>query len=168
MTVSSGSMASPVPPLFMLTSEPVPERPPFAVSIGTGAIVTFEGIVRDNNEGKVVVELEYSAYPALAVSEGNRIVAASIERFGLLACSCVHRIGILRPGEVAVRVWAAATHRREAFLACELVIDGIKVDVPIWKSEVYASGGRAWVTCDHHLSSPNPAVAGRGSLVRPE
>ena len=131
----------------MLTPVPVPQSPPFAISSGTGAIVTFEGIVRDNNEGRSVVELEYSAYPLLAEREGSRIVTESISRFGLLACCCVHRVGLLRPGDIAVRVWAAAAHRLEAFRACELVIDEVKSCVPIWKREVYVSGGSAWVTC---------------------
>jgi molybdopterin synthase catalytic subunit len=134
-------------PLFMLSSGSLPERPPFAASLGTGAIVGFEGIVRDNNGGRTVVELEYSAYEALAEREGSRIVTESIARFGLLACCCVHRVGVLRPGHVAVRVWAAAEHRQEAFRACERVIDEVKAVVPIWKREVYADGDRAWVTC---------------------
>jgi molybdopterin synthase catalytic subunit len=135
----------------------MPERPPFTVSPGVGAMVVFEGIVRDNNEGKVVTELEYSAYPALAEREGSRIVGESIERFGLIACCCVHRIGILRPGDVAVRVWAAASHRREAFLACERVIDEVKASVPVWKREAYADGASAWVECRHHGATTQPA-----------
>jgi molybdopterin synthase catalytic subunit len=145
-------------PLFMLTADPVPERPPFAVGVGTGAMVVFEGIVRDNNEGKRVTELEYVAYPALAEREGSRIVQDSIERFGLLACCCIHRTGVLRPGDVAVRVWAAGAHRQEAFLACERVIDEVKASVPLWKREVYADGGGAWVTCEHHAASADPGA----------
>jgi molybdopterin synthase catalytic subunit len=140
-------------PLFMLSSEPLPARPPFAPTSSTGAIVSFEGIVRDNNDGKAVVELEYSAYPELAEREGSRIVGESIERFGLTAGCCVHRIGVLRPGEVAVRVWAAAAHRREAFHACELVIDAVKARVPIWKRETYANGDKVWVTCEGRTAS---------------
>ena len=138
--------------LFMLSSEPLPEMPPFALTSRTGAVVSFQGIVRDNNDGKAVVEIEYSAYPELAEREGRRIVAESIERFGLIGGCCIHRIGTLRPGEVAVRVWAAAAHRLEAFRACELVIDAVKASVPIWKREAYANGDRVWVTCEAHAS----------------
>jgi molybdopterin synthase catalytic subunit len=132
---------------FMLLSEPLPARPPELPGLGVGALVSFEGIVRDNNDGKTVVELEYSAYPELAEREGARIVRESIASFGLLAAYCVHRTGVLRPGDVAVRVWAAAAHRGEAFRACEAIIDAVKASVPIWKREVYASGDRAWVSC---------------------
>jgi len=147
-------MPSNHPPLFLLLSEPVPERPPFAPTLRAGAQVTFEGIVRDNNEGKSVVALEYSAYVRLAEREGARIVQDSIHRFGLLAACCAHRIGVLHPGDVAVRVWSAAAHRREAFLACQLIIDAVKASVPIWKRESYADGHSAWVTCEACTKSP--------------
>jgi molybdopterin synthase catalytic subunit len=147
---------------FVLTSEPVPQAPPFSLTSSMGAIVSFQGIVRDNNDGKAVVEIEYSAYPELAEREGNRIVRESIERFGLLAGGSVHRLGLLRPGDVAVRVWAAAAHRREAFLACEFVIDAIKATVPIWKRETYASGDKAWVTCQAHAGEEMRAADSGG------
>ncbi len=137
------------PPLFQLLPGPLPDEPPFARVLQIGAVVAFAGIVRDNNDGMGVVELEYSAYPVLAEREGARIVDEAIERFGLLAACCVHRVGRLRPGEVAVRVWAAAAHRREAFQACEHVIDAVKASVPIWKRESYADGRASWVTCEH-------------------
>lgn len=141
------SMEATPEPMFVLLAAPLPEKPPFALELGVGALVTFEGIVRDNNDGKAVVELEYAAYPELAKREGSRIVGESIERFGLFAGCCFHRIGVVHPGDVAVRVWAAAAHRQEAFQACELIIDAVKASVPIWKREVYASGDSAWITC---------------------
>jgi molybdopterin synthase catalytic subunit len=144
-------------PLFTLLAEPLPDKPPFAPMPGVGAVVRFEGVVRDNNDGKAVVELEYSAYQVLAEREGSRIVRDSIDRFGLFAGFCVHRVGVLRPGDVAVRVWAAAAHRREAFAACEGIIDAIKASVPIWKRETYVGGDRVWVTCaDHHQHRSPP------------
>lgn len=147
--------------LFLLLSEPLPERPPFAANLRTGAVVSFEGIVRDNNQGKAVVQIEYSAYPRLAEREGTRIVQEGIRRFGLLTGCCVHRVGTLRPGDVAVRVWAAAAHRREAFLGCELIIDAVKASVPIWKLEAYADGSQAWVACDSCTTSTAHAPADR-------
>jgi molybdopterin synthase catalytic subunit len=141
-------MPSTVPPLFLLVAEPLPESPPFARMVGAGAQVSFEGTVRDNNQGKAVVGLEYSAYVRLAEREGARIVREAIQRFGLLAACCIHRLGALRPGDVAVRVWTASAHRREAFLACELIIDAVKASVPIWKRESYADGNSGWVTCE--------------------
>lgn len=162
MTSESNAMPSAFP-LFMLSSEPVPERAPFVQTLGTGAIVSFEGIVRNSNDGKAVVELEYSAYSALAEREGSRIVRECSERFGLLAGSCVHRIGLLRPGDVAVRVWAASAHRHEAFQACEAIIDAIKASVPIWKREVYVNGDEAWVMCD----GCSPRLSTRGERATP-
>jgi molybdopterin synthase catalytic subunit len=141
-------------PTFLLSCEPLPESLPGVLTSGTGALVSFTGMVRDHNAGKAVVEIEYSAYPELAEREGKRIVGESIERFGLLAAGCVHRLGVLRPGDVAVRVWAAAAHRREAFRACEFVIDAVKASVPIWKRESYADGDKAWVTCQHEHPLP--------------
>jgi molybdopterin synthase catalytic subunit len=135
--------------LFTLSVNPLPAAPPFSVPPGVGAIVSFEGIVRDNNEGKSVVRLEYSAYPKLAEREGARIVRDAIVRFGLANAACTHRIGVLEVGAVAVKIWAAAAHRDAAFAACASIIDEVKASVPIWKKEDYRDGGQAWVRCQH-------------------
>jgi molybdopterin synthase catalytic subunit len=135
--------------LFALSSPPVGVQPPFAIAPGVGALVSFDGIVRNLNENRAVLELEYSAYAALAEREGERIVGEAIVRFRLLAASCVHRVGRLSLGEVAVRVWAAAEHRQAAFSGCGYIIDEIKARVPIWKRETYAGGERVWVFCSH-------------------
>ena len=137
--------------LFALSVDPLPVAPPFSVSTSVGAIACFEGIVRDNNEGKLVVRLEYSAYPELAEREGARIVRDAIVRFGLANAASIHRIGVLEIGAVAVKVWAAAAHRGAAFAACAFIIDEVKASVPIWKKEDYRDGGQAWVRCEHTL-----------------
>ncbi len=136
-------------PLFALSNQRLDDGPPFAIARHVGAIVGFVGIVRDNNEGKSVARLEYSAYQALAEREGTRIVREAIERFDLIAAACRHRVGALELGEVAVRVWAAAAHRGAAFSACEFIIDEIKERVPIWKRETYRDGEQEWVSCHH-------------------
>ncbi len=105
--------------------------------------------MRDNNEGKPVLRLEYTAYEKLAEREGTRIVLDAVARFGLLAAACVHRIGTLEIGETAVKVWAAAAHRGAAFAACSFIIDEVKASVPIWKRESYGDGQQAWVRCQH-------------------
>jgi molybdopterin synthase catalytic subunit len=138
---------------FALTEATIPSSAPFALTIDIGALVTFDGIVRDHNEGQSVVRLEYSAYAALAESEGSRIVEEAIARFGLANAACIHRTGTLVPGEIAVRVWAASAHRGEAFAGCAHIIDAIKHRVPIWKKETYASGEQSWVRCDHRSPS---------------
>jgi molybdopterin synthase catalytic subunit len=112
-----------------------------------GACVTFEGWVRNRNEGQPVLSLEYEAYALLADREGARILAEAREKFSVLGVACVHRVGHLRLGELAVWVGVTAEHRGPAFEACRYVIDETKSRVPIWKKEHYASGATAWINC---------------------
>jgi adenylyltransferase/sulfurtransferase len=113
-----------------------------------GGYTSFEGLVRNHNEGLSVRHLEYEAFEPLAVKEGERIVAEAIERFGIEHAACVHRIGDLAIGEMAVWVGAAARHRDEAFRACRYIIDEVKHRVPIWKKEHYENGDSGWVNCE--------------------
>ena len=113
-----------------------------------GGLVTFEGWVRNHNEGKEVLSLEYEAYEALALKEGERIIAEAKERFDILGACCVHRVGSLAIGESAVFVGASAQHRGPAFEACQYIIDEIKVRTPIWKKEYYTDGNSGWVNCE--------------------
>ena len=112
----------------------------------TGAVVSFEGRVRRRNHGRYVQSLEYEAFDELAEKEGAQIMAETHERFALLSAVCVHRVGLLQVGELAV--WAAVTaeHRTEAFAACRYIIDEVKTRVPIWKKEHYGSGPTEWIT----------------------
>ena len=113
-----------------------------------GGYASFEGWVRDFNDGRPVERLEYEAYAELAVKEGERIVAEAIERFGVRHARCVHRVGELRLGELAVWVGVSAPHRGEAFAACRYIIDEVKHRVPIWKKEYYVDGDSGWVNCE--------------------
>jgi molybdopterin/thiamine biosynthesis adenylyltransferase/molybdopterin synthase catalytic subunit/rhodanese-related sulfurtransferase len=113
-----------------------------------GALVTFEGWVRNHNDGHDVTALEYEAYEQLALTEGQGIVADAIEKFGLKQAICIHRVGRLEIGELAVWVGVATPHRDAAFKACRYIIDEIKVRVPIWKKEHYVSGDSGWVNCE--------------------
>ena len=110
-----------------------------------GACVTFEGWVRDHNEGRGVTRLEYEAYPAVALSEGSRILEEVVARHGVTHAYCVHRVGDLAIGDMAVWVGVSAGHRGEAFAACREIIDEIKKRVPIWKREHYTEGDSGWV-----------------------
>lgn len=112
-----------------------------------GACVTFEGWVRNRNEGQPVLSLEYEAYAPLAVSEGEKILAEAREKFSLLGATCVHRTGHLALGDLAVWVGVTAEHRGAAFDACRYIIDEAKARLPIWKKEHYASGATAWINC---------------------
>ena len=112
-----------------------------------GACVTFEGWVRNRNEGQPVLSLEYEAYAPLAVSEGEKILAEARAKFSLLGAACVHRTGHLVLGDLAVWVGVTAEHRGAAFDACRYIIDEAKARLPIWKKEHYASGATTWINC---------------------
>jgi molybdopterin synthase catalytic subunit len=112
-----------------------------------GACVVFEGWVRDVNDGRSVTRLEYEAYEPLAVKEGETILEEARSRFGLLEAVCVHRVGPLELGDVAVWVGVVSGHRDAAFAACRYVIDEVKSRVPIWKKEHYTAGDSGWVNC---------------------
>jgi molybdopterin synthase catalytic subunit len=124
-----------------------------------GGYVAFEGWVRDSNQGRRVRGLEYEAFEALAVREGKRIVAEGIARFGVSRAACVHRLGELAIGELAVWVGVSAPHRDEAFRACRYIIDEVKHRLPIWKKEHYLSGDSGWVNCERCAVAAAPAEA---------
>jgi len=113
-----------------------------------GGYVAFEGWVRDHNEGQRVLRLEYEAYESLGVKEGNRIIAEAVERYGVKAARCVHSLGELQIGDLAVWVGVSSPHRDEAFAACRYIIDEVKHRVPIWKKEHYVDGDSGWVNCE--------------------
>ena len=113
-----------------------------------GGFAAFEGWVRNHNEGHAVTRLEYEAFVELADKEGARIVAEARARFGVTRAACVHRIGALAIGDVAVWVGVSAAHRDEAFRACRFIIDEVKHRVPIWKKEHYVNGDSGWVNCE--------------------
>src|SRR5262245_25381655 len=126
---------------------------------GAGGFAAFEGWVRNRNEGKVVTRLEYEAFEALAVKEGERIVEEARQRFPILRAACVHRIGALEIGELAVWVGVSAPHRDEAFAACRYIIDEVKHRVPIWKKEHYLDGDSGWVNCERCAAHEHDEVA---------
>ena len=113
-----------------------------------GGYASFEGWVRDHNDGRRVLRLDYEAYEALALREGERIVAEALQRFSVSRAAGVHRTGELALGEMAVWVGVAAAHRAEAFAACRWIIDEIKHRLPIWKKEHYVDGDSGWVNCE--------------------
>ncbi|MGH8252776.1 MAG: molybdenum cofactor biosynthesis protein MoaE [Steroidobacteraceae bacterium] len=124
---------------------------------GSGGFASFEGWVRNHNEGQRVTRLEYEAFAPLALREGERIIAEARERFGLSGARCVHRVGELQLGEIAVWVGAAAAHRDEAFRGCRYIIDEVKHRLPIWKKEHYENGNSGWVNCERCATVPAPA-----------
>ena len=114
-----------------------------------GGFVSFEGWVRDHHNGKAVDKLIYSAYTAMAEKEGAKIVEAAMARLDIEAALCIHRVGELQIGDIAVWIGVSAGHRGSAFEACRFIIDTIKGEVPIWKHEFYRDGSAEW-TLNHH------------------
>ena len=112
-----------------------------------GGYCSFEGWVRNHSDGQAVLGLDYQAYPPLAEAEALAVLAEAEDRFDILAASCIHRIGTLTIGDMAVWIGVSAPHRDAAFTACRFVIDEIKRRVPIWKRERYASGHSEWIAC---------------------
>ncbi len=114
----------------------------------SGGFCSFEGWVRNHNEGLAVHRLEYQAFELLGVKEGERIVSEAFSRYPIKQALCVHRLGDLTIGDIAVWVGVSAAHRDEAFRACRYIIDEVKHRVPIWKKEHYVNGDSGWVNCE--------------------
>ena len=117
-----------------------------------GAVALFYGIVRDHNQGRKVLHLEYDAYPEMATSVIQRIATEIEERFNIAETAIQHRTGRLEIGETSLLVAVSSAHRREAFDACHALVDRFKEEVPIWKKEVF-EGGEEWIEGDP--SRPN-------------
>jgi len=124
---------------------------------GAGACVTFEGWVRNENEGHDVRQLEYEGYAAVAVKEGQAILDEAVKKFSLHHADCQHRVGTLAIGDMAVWVGVSSGHRGEAFEACRYIIDEVKHRVPVWKKEHYANGDSGWVKCETCAASGSDA-----------
>ena len=110
-----------------------------------GAVVTFEGRVRVQNQGRSVRRLHYEAYDAMADEVLREITAEAMDRFGAGEIAVKHRSGTLEIGDVAVAIAASAPHRAAAFDSVRYVIEAIKVRLPIWKREEYDDGTSCWL-----------------------
>ncbi len=124
-----------------------------------GAIVTFIGTARNNNEGRKVISLEYEAYPEMAEKELAQLGQEAQEQWKLCRLAIVHRIGPVQIGEPSVMIAVSAAHRQDAFAACRFAIEEIKKRVPIWKKEVF-EGGEVWIGTQS--GQPFPATQGKG------
>ncbi|MBM3851544.1 MAG: molybdenum cofactor biosynthesis protein MoaE [Verrucomicrobia bacterium] len=145
--------------MFKISTQPISSSELQATlkNFRAGACATFEGWVRNRNQGQEVRSLEYEAYTPLAEAEGARILAEAGAKYGLLGCAAVHRIGHLQIGELAVWVGVAAEHREAAFHACQYIIDEAKARLPIWKKEHYVAGSSVWINSasrEEHAERP--------------
>lgn len=116
-----------------------------ALSRADGAALLFWGVVRDENEGRPVSRLEYSAYGPMAEREMLHIADEARARFGTGAIHVVHRVGTLDVGDASVAIVVAAPHRAAVYEASRYVIEELKRRVPVWKREGYVDGDTAWV-----------------------
>ncbi len=121
-----------------------------------GAVAAFLGLVRNENQGRRVLRLEYEAYEPLAVKAFERIAGEVAERWPLVRIGIHHRIGVLELGEASVAVVATSPHRAEAFAASRYAIERVKQIAPIWKHEHF-EGGDVWI--EGAVADPDDARA---------
>jgi molybdopterin synthase catalytic subunit len=117
---------------------------------GTGAIVVFDGVVRDDE----ITEMELEAYEDIAKQELEKIARVAADMFKLLHVDIIHRIGRLLIGENILIIVVSAGHRPEAYAGSRYIIEEIKKGVPIWKKELTKEGGR-WVPGEHKHGKPD-------------
>jgi len=129
------------------------------LDLGAGAYAAFEGWVRNHNEGQEVVRLDYEAFQDLAEKEGDRIVAEAMRRFPITHALCIHRVGSLGLGDMAIWAGVSSAHRGEAFDACRFIVDEVKHRLPIWKKEHYRNGDSGWVNCERCAAAPQHPTA---------
>lgn len=141
-----------------LTDDPIDTRQMVAalLRVSDGAVVTFEGVVRDHHEGKQVDSIEYHAYRSMAETEIEKVVRSVRDEHLDVVLSVIHRLGLLRVGETSIAIACASTHRADAFEACRKIIDRIKQSVPIWKKE-FGPDGSEWVGWQGTMTGPVPA-----------
>ncbi|MBW3672428.1 MAG: molybdenum cofactor biosynthesis protein MoaE [Acidobacteria bacterium] len=140
-----------------LTEDPIDTRQLVARLLrhSDGAVVTFDGVVRDHHEGKQVDSIEYHAYRSMAEKEIEKVVRSVESEHPDVAISVVHRLGLLRVGETSIAIACVSPHRADAFEACRKIIDRVKETVPIWKKE-FRPDGSEWVGWQGTRTDPVP------------
>ena len=132
--------------MFRVTDKPInlQELVDCVTDPEAGAIATFIGTTRNNNEGRKVIALDYEAYPEMAEKELTRLGEEARRKWQVCRMAIVHRVGPVQITEPSVMIAVSAAHREAAFAACRFAIEEIKKTVPIWKKEVY-EGGEIWI-----------------------
>ncbi|HXR34194.1 MAG TPA: molybdenum cofactor biosynthesis protein MoaE [Verrucomicrobiae bacterium] len=123
-----------------------------------GAIVTFDGFVRNESHGRATKYLEYEAYEPMALAKMREIGVQIHERFAIHRVAMVHRVGRLEIGETSVFIAVSAPHRAAAFDACRFAIDTLKRTIPIWKKE-YFQDGAMWADGEIPPAAPKTKPA---------
>ena len=125
-----------------------------------GAVVVFEGIVRNHTRGRRTLYLDYEAYEVMALAQMRSLLAEARGRFPVRDAAIVHRVGRLAIGDTSVAIAVVSTHRAAAFDACRWIIDTLKKTVPIWKKE-YFEDGAVWADGEPFpdgVAAGNPAT----------
>ena len=137
-----GEGEGPSPAFAALTREAIDAEGLIAAAKcgGDGAVVVFDGIVRNNTRGRETLFLEYEAYEEMALKQMRELAARARRSFAVRQATIVHRLGRLEVGETSVLIVVASAHRAQAFDACRWLIDTLKKTVPIWKRETFADG----------------------------
>jgi molybdopterin synthase catalytic subunit len=132
--------------MFRVINQPIDleELVRFVTDPEAGAIATFIGTTRNNNEGRRVIALDYDGYSEMAEKELARIGEAAHKQWPICRMAIVHRLGPVQITEPSVVIAVSAGHREAAFAACRFAIEEIKRTVPIWKKEVF-EGGEVWI-----------------------
>jgi molybdopterin synthase catalytic subunit len=105
-----------------------------------GAVVVFDGIVRNHTRGRRTLHLDYEAYEEMGLRQMRELGSKARERFAIRQVTMLHRLGRMEIGETSVLIVVASAHRSAAFEACRWLIDTLKQTVPIWKKETFADG----------------------------
>jgi molybdopterin synthase catalytic subunit/molybdopterin converting factor small subunit len=148
--LADGDVVALIPPVsggaFVLTDEPVSLEAVVreVASEEAGAIATFSGTARRHSRGRVVMYLDYEGYEGMAEETMEKLAAGLKERYEVQEIAIHHRVGRVELGEPSVVIAVSAAHRADALAACKDAIDILKVEVPLWKKEVY-EGGEEWI-----------------------
>lgn len=155
-------MRTPDQDIFRISREPIPAAALVdSVRMSEdGAVVTFDGCVRNHSGGRRTLYLEYEAYEPMALAKMREIGEEIHRQFTIDRIAIVHRLGRLEIGETSVFIAVSSQHRRAAFEACRFAIDTLKRTVPIWKKEYFADGA-VWA------EGEIPAVADETPAAKP-
>jgi molybdopterin synthase catalytic subunit len=132
--------------MFRVINQPIDlnELVRFVTDPEAGAVATFIGTTRNNNEGRKVIALDYEGYSEMAEKELRRIGEDAKTKWPICRMAITHRLGPVQIGEASVIIAVSSAHRDAAFAACRFAIEEIKKAVPIWKKEVF-EGGEVWI-----------------------
>jgi molybdopterin synthase catalytic subunit/molybdopterin converting factor small subunit len=156
---SSGSSQTNETVFIRLTRDPIQAEALVAAAKHgeDGAVIVFDGIVRNNSRGRKTLYLDYEAYEEMARKQMNELAGQAITRFEVRNVAMIHRLGRLQVGDTSVLIIVSSAHRRQAYEASRWLIDTLKKTVPIWKKETFVDGA---VWADGEPFPPGYAVEG--------